>query len=217
MTGNRAAAAAIPAEEWQRRMERAFAQAGLETQAVQRQRWAAYLARLAQWNARRRLLGDSEPQQWIERHLIESLWLAREMAISGRALLDLGSGGGFPGLALAIGYAPVYTTLVELNQTKAAFLRQEIAAQQLPGVVIEQDARKLKASKADVVTVRALEQIADLPRWAGNYLNPDGLMAAWVNRELYDAWAAEYYQWKWLHFINLPSAERRGIGLAQMV
>lgn len=168
------------------------------------------------WNELRRLVGDRMPEKIINRHLIESIWLSRRLEISGKRLIDLGSGGGFPGLALAIGYNPVNTTLVELSQHKAAYLRQEIDAQGLEAEVIEKDARRLRGLSGDLVTVRALEKIEDLPRWAGRYLQPQATLAAWVNRELYEQWAREYGDWRWMEFLPLPEAERRGIGLAQL-
>ncbi len=205
----------MAAAEWEARIRRALEAAGIGFGEEELRRWSGYCRRLWRWNARRRLVGDRDPQRLIDRHLVESLWLAKEVEIGGRRLYDLGSGGGFPAMPLAMGYAPAKTTLIEINQFKSAFLRQEIAEQGLNSEVLELDARSIRGVEGDLVTVRALEKIEDLPVWAGNFLLPGGLLAAWVNRELYEQWQSKYTAWQWQSFIPLPGAERRGIGLAR--
>jgi 16S rRNA (guanine527-N7)-methyltransferase len=101
------------------------------------------------------------------RHVADSLQLL-PLASSARLWLDLGSGGGFPGLALACALAETpgaRVHLVESNGKKAAFLREAIRATGAPAIVhqarIEQTGTKLD-DPFDVVTARALASLNEL-------------------------------------------------------
>ena len=106
---------------------------------------ASYLDLLLRWNARINLTAVRDPEQIVTRHFGESLFAARHLypscslATGDWRLLDIGSGAGFPGLAIKI-WAPVLrTTLLESNQRKATFLREVVRALQLTGVQVVSD------------------------------------------------------------------------------
>src|SRR5262249_41385593 len=101
------------------------------------------------------------------RHVADSLQLLR-LAPQAHAWVDLGSGGGFPGLVLACALAdkpPATVHLVESNAKKAAFLREAVRTLTLPALV---HAMRIKdfvqgfAETPDVVTARALAPLTDL-------------------------------------------------------
>ena len=133
-----------------------------ETQA----RLDSFVALFLQWQATINLVAPSTiPELWT-RHIADSLQLLA-LAPDARIWIDLGSGGGFPGLVLACALADTdgaRVHLVESNQKKAAFLREVVRALSLPAQV---HAQRIEAfapaftGKADVVTARAL---APLPR-----------------------------------------------------
>ena len=105
------------------------------------------------------------PQIWT-RHVADSLQLI-ELMPQAKNWVDLGSGGGFPGLVIALAFGARekgFVHLVESDQRKAAFLRDAIRLTRAPATVyaerVESAAKRL-AAEADVVTARAL---APLPR-----------------------------------------------------
>ncbi|WP_022723958.1 16S rRNA (guanine(527)-N(7))-methyltransferase RsmG, partial [Rhodopseudomonas sp. B29] len=100
----------------------------------------AYVALLQQWQAKTNLIASSTlPQLWT-RHIADSLQLA-ELAPSARRWLDIGSGGGFPGVVLACIMAERggEVVLVERIAKKAAFLREALRVTQGAGTVMLAD------------------------------------------------------------------------------
>jgi 16S rRNA (guanine527-N7)-methyltransferase len=126
-----------------------------------------FVATLLTWQQRINLIASStEPILWT-RHVADSLQLIR-LAPQARTWVDLGSGGGFPGLVIACALADTpgaRVHLVESSTKKAAFLRE---AAQVAGAPAEihavriEDFVKNVAMPVDVVTARALAPLADL-------------------------------------------------------
>jgi 16S rRNA (guanine527-N7)-methyltransferase len=126
-----------------------------------------FVGTFLQWQRRINLTAPStEPQLWT-RHIADSLQLL-PLAPGARTWVDLGSGGGFPGLVIACALADAPGTrvhLVESNAKKAAFLREAVRATGAPAVVqpvkIVDFVENVRES-IDVVTARALAPLADL-------------------------------------------------------
>ncbi|HML91588.1 16S rRNA (guanine(527)-N(7))-methyltransferase RsmG [Methyloceanibacter sp.] len=126
-----------------------------------------YAELLEHWQKTTNLVAPSTlPQVW-SRHFADSAQLAA-LAPEARLWLDLGSGGGFPGLVVAIlnsGTPGFRMHLVESNQKKCAFLGQVARATEAPvdihAMRIEQFAKSAQSLDPDVVSARAL---APLPR-----------------------------------------------------
>src|SRR5437868_1712631 len=97
----------------------------------------AYVDLLARWQAKTNLVASSTlPNLWT-RHISDSLQLLT-LAPTAKIWVDLGSGGGFPGVVLACAMAAVdgaMVHLVERNAKKAAFLREAIRLTDSPGAV----------------------------------------------------------------------------------
>lgn len=126
---------------------------------------------LQQWQTRTNLIAASTvPQLWT-RHIANSLQL-RPLAPNARRWIDLGSGGGFPGLVIAAALAEeseAEVHLVESNQKKAAFLREAVRHIGAPAIVHAvqiEDFAKTFAGRAEVVTARALAPLDRLLRLA---------------------------------------------------
>jgi 16S rRNA (guanine527-N7)-methyltransferase len=122
---------------------------------------------LLDWQRTTQLIASSTvPQLWT-RHISDSLQLL-DLAPAARIWVDLGSGGGFPGLVLACALAEKAGScvhLVDSNAKKAAFLRQVATAAKIPAVIhgmrIEEFAQKF-ADRAEVITARALAPLKRL-------------------------------------------------------
>jgi 16S rRNA (guanine527-N7)-methyltransferase len=130
-----------------------------------------FVAVLLTWQRRVNLIAPStEPEIWT-RHIADSLQLLA-LAPQARIWVDLGSGGGFPGLVIACALAEragAQVHLIEANAKKAAFLREAARVTGVPVLVhgerIEAFVRKAPAG-AEVVTARALAPLAELLAYA---------------------------------------------------
>lgn len=100
-------------------------------------RWGAYLAMLLDANTRFNLTAITDPQAaWIK-HILDSLTLLPFLASESAArVIDVGSGGGLPGLPLAIALPEIDFTLLEATGKKAGFLRGVVAALELANVTV---------------------------------------------------------------------------------
>lgn len=120
-----------------------------------------YVSLLAEWQAKINLIASSELQRVWTRHIADSLQLLA-IAPKARSWVDLGSGGGFPGVVLAcalVGQSGAAIDLVERNAKKAAFLREALRVTNAPGTVhlsnIE-DYVERSSVQVDCVTARAV-------------------------------------------------------------
>ncbi len=98
------------------------AQMGLQISAVTQERLLSYLALLAKWNKVYNLTAVREPMEMVTLHLLDSLSVLPY--IKGPRLLDVGSGGGLPGIVLAICLPELQVTTIDTVQKKAIFMRQ---------------------------------------------------------------------------------------------
>jgi len=126
-----------------------------------------YLQLLGQWQTKTNLVAPSTlPHLWT-RHVADSLQLLK-LTPSARTWVDLGSGGGFPGvvLACALGERPgAVVHLVERNSKKAAFLREALRITSAPGIVHARGIEDIVDSiqgPIDCVTARALAPLHQL-------------------------------------------------------
>jgi len=127
-----------------------------------------FVATLLTWQRRINLIAPATVAELWTRHIADSLQLVALAPAETRLWLDLGSGGGFPGLVIACALADTPGTqihLIESNGKKAAFLREAARVTGAPAIVhqarIEQMGTGLD-QHIDVVTARALAPLADL-------------------------------------------------------
>jgi len=131
-----------------------------------------FVALLLTWQRRINLISPSTSSSLWTRHVADSLQLLELVPPSQQAdppvWLDLGSGGGFPGMVIGCALADVpgaCVHLIESNLKKAAFLREAVRETKAPGIV---HAARIKTAgpalgvAADYITVRALAPLPDL-------------------------------------------------------
>jgi len=105
-------------------LDRGLGELGLGLHAEAAEKLIAYLELLAKWNKTYNLTAIREPLQMVSHHLLDSLAVLR--ALPPGALADVGSGGGLPGIPLAIAEPARPVTLNDSSGKKGAFLRQAV-------------------------------------------------------------------------------------------
>jgi 16S rRNA (guanine527-N7)-methyltransferase len=133
-----------------------------------------FVTLLLKWQKTTNLVAPSTVERVWTRHVADSLQLLA-LAPDARVWVDLGSGGGFPGIALACALADTASTvhLVESNTRKCAFLREAARLVAVPALVhamrIEEFVRRFDTS-ADAVTARALAPLHQVLAYAAPML-----------------------------------------------
>ena len=132
---------------------------------------------LVKWNPAINLVSKATlPQAW-DRHILDSAQIY-QLAPPSSHWVDLGSGGGFPGLViacLATELRPeLKVTLVESDQRKATFLRQAARELSLNTAVISARIEAVDPLAADILSARALAPLTDLLAFADRHMRPEG-------------------------------------------
>ena len=131
------------------------------------------------WNPAINLVSKASLTELWNRHIVDSAQLFGLCPKAAKTWVDIGSGGGFPGLVVVIlaaeGRPELLVTLVESDQRKAAFLRHVLLTLQLKAVVRSERIESIEALNADVVSARALARLPQLLSVASKHLRDDGL------------------------------------------
>ena len=138
-----------------------------------------YLAMLAKWNAVYNLTSVRDPAQMVVQHVLDSL--AAVPAFAGAAnVLDVGAGGGLPGIVLAIARPDMKVSLIDTVHKKTAFLTQVKAQLKLANVTVyTMQVQQLDVPrKFDVITSRAFADLSDFINWSNHVLTDGGRFIA---------------------------------------
>ena len=160
---------------------------GLDLSSAQAEQILAYLRLLLRWNQKINLTAIRGPEECVTRHFGESLFIARHIEIRGK-LLDIGSGAGFPGLALKIAFPQIAVTLLEPVAKKRAFLKEaartcgfgpiEVRSERLEDLL-----RATPVPEFDFATLRAVGNLDVLVPLAARCLRPGGSLLLWLTKE----------------------------------
>nr|WP_255599976.1 16S rRNA (guanine(527)-N(7))-methyltransferase RsmG [Afifella sp. IM 167] len=159
-----------------------------------------FVALLFEWQATHNLVAPKTLAEIWTRHVADSLQLLPLTSESARRWIDLGSGGGFPGLVVAIaGKARgIEVTLVEANHKKAAFLRQAARVCAPNATVVSERIEALsdgRAGRFDVVSARALAPLDTLLALAAPLLASGGVLLAMKGKEYVHEEASAAHIW----------------------
>jgi 16S rRNA (guanine527-N7)-methyltransferase len=163
---------------------------GLALPAEQADRLLVYLDLLQKWNRVYNLTAVREPAEMLTHHLLDSLAaitsLRRHTGGAATRLLDVGSGGGLPGVVIAITCPEIAVSCVDTVGKKAAFIQQVAATLKLPnlrGVHARVEALGAKEGGCfDVVCSRAFASLPDFTAWSQAALKPGGVWMAMKGR-----------------------------------
>lgn len=151
---------------------------GLAPSATQLQALQAYLALLQRWNATYNLTAVRDAQAMQTQHLADCLAVLPSLCArccpQGR-VLDVGSGGGLPGVVLAIMQPTLDVSCVDAVGKKAAFIRQVAGQLNLPNLhALHARVQELRLPPFDLITSRAFASLADFTAWTAQHLAPGG-------------------------------------------
>lgn len=158
---------------------------GLGLDDAQMQGLLAYLALLQKWNRVYNLTAVRDPMQMLRQHLLDSLAvilpLRRVLRARGHAsdarLLDIGSGGGLPGVVIAICCPDVQVTCVDAVAKKVAFIRQTAVSLGLDNLEAVHDRVEQMTGHFDVLCSRAFASLPNFVDWTAHLLAPG---ACWM-------------------------------------
>ena len=142
-----------------------------------------YLALLVKWNAVYNLTAVRDPAQMITQHLLDSLAVVDAFAGADR-VLDVGAGGGLPGVVVAIwakvAHPALRIDLIDTVQKKTAFLTQVKTELGLSNMRVHSGrVEQFSAVQPyDLITSRAFADLADFVSWSQHLLAPDGVFLA---------------------------------------
>jgi len=159
------------------------AELGVELSASQADRLVRFAALLVRWNAVHNLTAISSPAGILSHHLLDSLAILPPLApIFGEKqcrVLDVGSGGGLPGIPLAIARPPWQVTVVDKVEKKVAFLTQAKLELGLPNLdCLHARVEDVEAPPFDLIVSRAFSSLEDFIRVSAHLLARAGSWAA---------------------------------------
>jgi 16S rRNA (guanine527-N7)-methyltransferase len=202
---------------------------------------STYIDLLLRWNARMNLTAIRHPEEIVSRHFGESLFAARhlfpirtawgqspklalsevegtvqaEQSSAGIRLIDVGSGAGFPGLAIKVWATHILLTLIESNHKKATFLREVGRALTLTNVdVFSGRVEDYRNPLAEVVTLRAVERFDKILPRAASLVEPGGRLALLISNAQLPGAQALTPNLAWSRPLAVPLSSSRVLAIA---
>lgn len=149
---------------------------------VQAAQLAAYARLLLRWNDTHNLTAIRDIDEVITHHLMDSLALVaplRRLGLTAARLLDVGTGGGLPGVPLALSCPELSVTLLDAVQKKCAFLTQVKIELRQPNLeVVHARVERWQAPPFAVIVARAFASLRDFVTVSRHLLAPDGVWLA---------------------------------------
>ena len=163
-----------------------------------------YIYLLHKWNATYNLTALKNPGDMLTHHVLDSLSVV-PFLVKSRNILDVGSGGGLPGLVLAIVYPEKHVSMVDIVQKKTAFLNQARIELGLDNVTVHTGrVEKLQVEKKfDTIISRAFSSLPDFVGLSGHLLDRNGrLIPSDEISNLPSGWKVER-----IDVLNVPSLD----------
>lgn len=176
-----------------------------------------YISLFLRWNQRINLSAVRDEEGIISTHIIESIEVARLIPANVLSLLDFGSGGGLPGVPIAICRPEIAVTLAESQNKKAAFLSEVVRTVGIHATVHAQRAETLQ-KRFDCVTLRAVDKMPQAVASAAPLVAHDGWLALLTTEEdLAELKLAAGPEFRWSESIRLSGSRSRLLALGQRI
>lgn len=161
-------------------LRRAAAAMGVALSDTAVDKLLAYQALMIKWNRTYNLTAIRDPEEMLVHHLLDSLVVAPLLPHGPLRLADVGSGGGLPGIPLAIARPEIQVTLIETSSKKSAFQQQVKIELGLSNVSVYSGRVEDYKDKGsfDAVISRAFAELRDFVTWSGDLAKPEGRLYA---------------------------------------
>lgn len=208
----------MSASKTEERLNALLAGANLEPLSPEKaHRFEDYLSLFVRWNQRINLSAIRDEEGIISLHLFESIivsWLLPQRIVT---LLDFGSGGGLPGIPIAICRPEIQVTLAESQSRKAVFLQEATRVLGLSAKVYAGRAETI-GETFDCVILRAVDKMPRAVASAIRLVAPGGWLALMTtDSELSGLQAAVGEQLSWPEPIRIPASQSKLLALGQRV
>jgi len=174
-------------------LQTAATELGLELSPFQIDQLLAYLALLQKWNKVYNLTAVRDPAQMLSHHLVDSLSVIAPLQRHGAPdrLMDVGAGGGLPGVVIAICFPGTDVSCVDAVAKKATFIQQVAAELKLPNLHgVHSRVEQLKVEPFGVITSRAFASLVDFTSLTRQHLTEGAVWMAMKGQHPADEIAA---------------------------
>jgi 16S rRNA (guanine527-N7)-methyltransferase len=172
-----------------------------------------YMLLLLRWNQSISLTSITDPVEIVGRHFGESMYASKLLPVENCRLADVGTGAGFPGIALKIACPSIQLTLIESNKKKCAFLSEIVRDLGFTDVEIRAERFeeiRPESVPVNIITSRAVGEFKKILRWSTNALVRRGHLILWVGAED-STRIARTPAWTWQPVVRIPDSQRRFI------
>ena len=185
------------------RVQAAAAAMGLDLSPEQCACLCDFLAQMQRWNKTYNLTALRDPEQMLIQHVFDSLSVVAPLAAaladrSEPSILDVGSGGGLPGVVLAIVRPDWKVCCVDAVEKKTAFIRQMAAVLRLPNLSARHARiESLEPLECDLVISRAFASLLDFATLSGRHVAVNGQLVGMKGRDPQDEIQALHEAGQW--------------------
>jgi 16S rRNA (guanine527-N7)-methyltransferase len=170
-----------------------------------------YIRLLLVWNDKVNLTAIRDPLEILYRHFCESMFATKVVDMSNCRLADIGTGGGFPGLALKVLLPEAQMVLVESNFKKATFLAEVVRALRINGanvLVSRYEDLGDEIAPVDFLLARALGEFEVFLKWAASEAVDAKRVILWVGAGDVEQ-VRTSLRWAWAPAVTVPHSLRR--------
>jgi 16S rRNA (guanine527-N7)-methyltransferase len=171
----------------------------------------SYVRLLLSWNASINLTALEDPLEIVTRHFGESVFATSVIPMRSGRLADVGSGAGFPGMALKIAIPELDVVLIESNRKKCAFLaevKQSLGLERVDIIRERYEEWPAQAHSVDFLCSRALGNYRHLLRWSQSVLKSGGKAVLWLGTDD-STLVGNTLGWDWAVPTPIPDSRRR--------
>lgn len=155
---------------------------GIDVGPKRLESFKTYLLLLLEWNQKFNLTSITEPEDIWRKHFLDSLTVLVALPEDAKRVIDIGTGAGFPGLAIAIVRPDFDITLLEATGKKVKFLEHVIATLELKNVTAIHGRAEDAKGKYDAVLARAVAALPTLWEYAWPLLKEGGVLISQKKR-----------------------------------